>query len=77
MGAEAHGTRTVCLEVLGLGSELAVRPCEEQLVGDQAVERHDVGVELRDANPRLERDNLGVPRDGVPWGVGIPVLVYQ
>jgi hypothetical protein len=59
---EAHGARAVRGEVLRLGAQLAVGAGEEQLVGDEQVERAHVGGELRRADARLERDDLGVGR---------------
>jgi hypothetical protein len=50
----------VSLQVLRLCSELAVRPREEKLVGDQAVERRDVRLELRGADSRLESNDFRV-----------------
>jgi hypothetical protein len=48
----------MCFEVLRFGSKLAVGSGEQQIVGDQRVERRDVRLELSDAHSRLELDHL-------------------
>jgi hypothetical protein len=49
-------------QVLGLGAQLPVGAGEEQVLGDERVERGDVGGELRGADARLERHDLRVGR---------------
>ena len=46
------------LEILRLGSELPVRTREQELIGDQPIERRNVRRELRGAKLRFERDAL-------------------
>jgi len=48
------------VEILGLRANLPVRPSEQQVIGDQCVERSNIRVELRDAHPGLELEDLVV-----------------
>ena len=47
-------------EILRLRAELAVRPGEEQVIGDQVVQRANIRGKLRGSDSLLERDDLGI-----------------
>lgn len=65
VGAEADDTRAMRLEILGLGSELAVRTGEQELLGDEVVQDSAVTRQLCGAKLRLAGDDL----EGLAVGV--------
>ena len=53
-------SRPVGGQIVGLRGERAVRAGEEQVLGDQAIQRGDVGAELRGAELGLQGGDVGV-----------------
>ena len=71
MLADADGAGAVGGEVLGFGGQLAVGAGEQELVGDETIERRYVGVELGGAEGGFERHDFGVvgsDEDGAKCG---------
>jgi hypothetical protein len=58
MRSKPYESGSMRVEILRLRSDLSVRSGKQQVIGDQCVERPDVGVELRASNSCLELDDL-------------------
>jgi len=58
--SKANNARSMRLEILTLGRELAVRTGEEEILRDQRIELRHVGVELSEPKPRLDADDFRV-----------------
>jgi hypothetical protein len=58
--AKTNRTCGVCVEIRRLRSDAAIGASEQELVRDESIERRDVGVQLRVANPCFALDDLRV-----------------
>jgi len=57
---KSHDSRAIGLEILCLGSQLSVRPREEEGFADQFVEGVDVGAQLRGTNPHFTINDVRI-----------------
>jgi hypothetical protein len=73
---EAHDAGCVGLKILRLGSELAVGTCEQEFVSDKAVQRVDVGGQLRKSNAGLESDDFRIRGSTKTDSRGLPELAF-
>jgi hypothetical protein len=66
----------MCREILRLRPEIAVRTGKQEILGEEGIERGDVGGELRRANPGLTRDDLGIvgPDEGSLQGGEVDIV---
>lgn len=62
VSAKPNNTGSVRIQILSLGSELAVRPCEKKSVGDQAIQNAHVCSKLCGYKLLLERHDLRIGR---------------